>query len=103
MVRAFDHLWKARRQGNGKNETVALHLIGSLYEKAGRTGDALTYFERARASLLAHNAQLLDRIGNKEEAALSRQQALQVFKKLDHARYLEMMGDGGRPGTLSSN
>ncbi len=101
VLRAYKALWQAREAGDGQAETHALLLVGKLYDKARRLSQALDYYERSSASMLADKARIYEKMGRKEQAELSFNQALETFKKLDYSRYLRMMRKTGTPESLS--
>ena len=90
-LRAFKSLWQARESGDAQAETQALLLLGRLYDKARRPAQALEYYERSSASMLADKARIYEALGWKDQAQQSYNQALDAFKKLDYSRYLRMM------------
>jgi tetratricopeptide (TPR) repeat protein len=90
LLSAFQRLWKARGAGDDQEETEALYLIGRLYDKADKPAQALNYYERSSASMLADKARVYEKIGQADLAQKSYDQALEIFKKLDYSRYLEM-------------
>lgn len=99
---AFQVLWKARGAGDNQEETEALHLIGRLYDKADKPAQALNYYERSAASMLADKARIYEKIGKTDLAEKSYAQALEAFKKYDYSRYLELMKKWKHFRTLSS-
>ncbi len=100
-LQAFRLLWKARIAGDNHGETEALYLIGSLYDKAERPAEALQYYERSSASILADKARIYEKIGKTNQAEQSYSGALESFKKLDYSRYLNLLRKLRVPKTLS--
>jgi tetratricopeptide (TPR) repeat protein len=100
-LQAFRLLWKARIAGDNHGETEALYLIGRLYDEADRPSEALKYYERSSASLLADKARIYEKIGKTNQAEQSYNEALESFKKLDYSRYLNLLEKLRVPKTLS--
>jgi tetratricopeptide (TPR) repeat protein len=100
-LQAFRLLWKARMAGDGHGETEALYLIGRLYDEAERPAEALQYYERSSASMLADKARIYEKIGKTNQAEQSYNEALESFKKLDYSRYLNLLRKLRAPKTLS--
>jgi len=90
LLRALRTLWEARTTGNERSETLALFVLGRLYDRANRPKEALNYYERSSASMLADKARIYERMGKSDQAAASYNQALEAFKSLDYSRYLKM-------------
>jgi tetratricopeptide (TPR) repeat protein len=90
VFNAFQLLWKARATGGQQEETEALHLVGRLYDKADKPAQALNYYERSSASMLADKARIYEKMGKEDLAEQSYTQALEAFKKFDYSRYLEL-------------
>ena len=101
VLRAFKELWQARKAGDVQAETHALLHLGTLYDKARKPAQALDYYERSSASMLADKARIYETLGWKEQAQQSYNQALEAFKKLDYSRYLRMMRDIGKSESIS--
>jgi tetratricopeptide (TPR) repeat protein len=89
-LHAFRSLWKSRRSGDERGETDALHVIGKLYDNAQRPSEALNYYERSSASVLADKARIYEKLGKQKLAEQSYKEALDAFKRLDYSRYLVM-------------
>jgi tetratricopeptide (TPR) repeat protein len=100
-VETFKRLWKARTQGDTQAETEALHKIGTLYNAANRPAEALAYFDRSTASLLAEKARIHKRMGNMRLFEELNSKALETFKQLDYSRYLQMMREARLHDSLS--
>jgi tetratricopeptide (TPR) repeat protein len=100
-LQAFRLLWKARTAGDNHGETEALYLIGRLYDEAERPAEALQYYERSSASMLADKARIYQKIGKTNRAEQSYNEALESFKKLDYSRYLNLLRKLREPKTLS--
>jgi tetratricopeptide (TPR) repeat protein len=100
-LKAFRLLWKARIAGDNHGETEALYLIGRLYDEAERSAEALQYYERSSASMLADKARIYEKIGKTNQAEQSYNEALESFKKLDYSRYLNLLRKLRVPKTLS--
>ncbi len=100
-LRAFRLLWKARLAGNNHGDTEALYLIGKLYDEADKPFEALQYYERSSASMLADKARLYEKIGKTSMAEQSYNEALERFRKLDYSRYLNLLQKLHAPKRLS--
>jgi uncharacterized protein HemY len=98
---AYHALWRARSKGDDQAETLALYIIGRLYDKAEKHGQALSYYDQSSASILADKARVYEKIGQKRLAAESYKSALEAFKKLDYSRYLSLMKKAKTAETLS--
>lgn len=98
---ALKALWKARASGNERDETRAFYRLARLYEKAGRPTDAVKYYRKSAASMAVQEAELLKKIGRKEQAVRTLGQAMGAFKKLDYSRYLRMIEKSKKRDTLS--
>jgi tetratricopeptide (TPR) repeat protein len=94
-------LWKARIAGDNHGETEALYLIGKIYDDAERPAEALQYYERSSASLLADKARIYEKIGKANLAEQAYNEALESFKRLDYSRYLNLLRQMRAPKTLS--
>ena len=94
-VQAFAALWNARVVKDRKGEVNALLAVARLYDRAERPTEALNYYERCSAAILADKARMLDKIGRKRLASESYTAALQAFKKLDYSGYLGMLNSAG--------
>jgi tetratricopeptide (TPR) repeat protein len=94
-LRAFRTLWKARSTGDGQGETDALYMLGNLYDKAFKPTEALNYYDRSSASVLADKARMYEKMGQQKRAEQSYREALETFKKLDYSRYLSMVKQSG--------
>lgn len=100
-LQAFRLLWKARIAGDNHGETEALYMIGRLYDTAEKPTEALQYYERSSASMLADKARIYEKIGKTNQAEQSYNDALAAFKRLDYSRYLNMLKRLRAPKTLS--
>lgn len=100
-LQAFRLLWKARMGGDNHGETEALYMIGTLYDNAEKPTEALKYYERSSASMLADKARIYEKIGKTNQAEQSYNEALESFKKLDYSRYLNLLRRLRVPKTLS--
>jgi tetratricopeptide (TPR) repeat protein len=98
---AYRTLWKARAAGDGRGETDALHSIGTLFDKAQRSSEALNYYERAAASVLTDKARVYEKLGKPKLAEQSYKEALEAFKRLDYSRYLAVLKESGLDSGLS--
>ncbi|MBI5568314.1 MAG: tetratricopeptide repeat protein [Desulfomonile tiedjei] len=94
-VKALEDLWSARAVKDRKREVNALLAVARLYDRAERPAEALNYYERCSAAILADKARLLEKIGRKKLASESYTAALQAFKKLDYSGYLGMLNSSG--------
>jgi tetratricopeptide (TPR) repeat protein len=90
LINGYRQLWEARRLNDAHNETQALYVLATVYEKYNRTKEAIHFYERATASLMADKAGAYEKQGNAALARTSYEQALEAFKTLDYARYLEL-------------
>jgi Flp pilus assembly protein TadD len=72
-----------------------------LYDEAERSAEALQYYERSSASMLADKARIYEKIGKTNQAEQSYNEALESFKKLDYSRYLNLLRKLRVPKTLS--
>jgi tetratricopeptide (TPR) repeat protein len=98
---AYKNLWKARLREDARGETQALYLIGRLYDQADKPAQALDYYERTAASVLADKARIYEKMGKKQLAEESFKSALETFKNLDYSRYLSLLKKSKAGGTLS--
>lgn len=99
----FRKLWKARSEGDSHGETQALFLIGRIYDKAERNSEALSYYERSSACLLANRARIFEKMGNEKLAEQYYGQALEALRELDYSGYLNIMRKTPAAGTLSQH
>lgn len=97
----FENFWKSRNSGNSLEETEALHSIGRLFEAADRPAEALKYFDRSFAGMLADKARVYRKAGKTQDAERLHEQALQMFKDLDYSRYMQMLRRAEAPNTAS--
>jgi tetratricopeptide (TPR) repeat protein len=102
-LRTLARLWGVRRTGERGSDTHILSAVGTLYEKAGRLPDALTYFKRASASIAVRSSDLLSKMGKTEQADRTRKQAMAALKRLDYSRYLQMIGKPKKARSPSRN
>ncbi|MBM4327185.1 MAG: tetratricopeptide repeat protein [Deltaproteobacteria bacterium] len=102
-VSSLERLWDARARGAAADETNALFQIAILYEAAGRHAQALNYFDRASASLLAHKAEVFEKLGKVREARDAYSQAIILLKKLDYSRYLRLIERSSARDRVSAN
>ena len=98
---AYQALWRARSKGDDRAETLALYIIGRLYDRAEKNAQALSYYDQSSASILADKARVYEKIGQKDLAAQSYKSALEAFKKLDYSRYLSLLKKVKAGETLS--
>jgi len=98
---AYAMLWKARAAGDGYQETRSLHRIAQIYDSIGRKNEALSYYERSLASLLADKARTYEAMGSEELASKTYNEALSAFKELDYSRYMDLSQKRKVPKTLS--
>lgn len=98
---AYAMLWKARAAGDGYQETRSLHRIAQIYDGIGRKNEALRYYERSLASLLADKARTYEAMGSEELASKTYNEALSTFKKLDYSRYMDLSQKRKIPKALS--
>lgn len=90
-LQAFSLLWKARAENDTYGETQSLYRIARIYENANRHSEALDYYERASASILADKSRVYEKIGKSQMAEQALSQALDAFRKLDYSRYMNMI------------
>jgi len=98
---AYQALWRARSKGDDRAETLALYVIGRLYDRAEKNAQALSYYDQSSASILADKARVYEKIGQKGLATESYKAALEAFKKLDYSRYLSLLKKAKTAETLS--
>ncbi|MEW6112895.1 MAG: tetratricopeptide repeat protein [Thermodesulfobacteriota bacterium] len=103
VVGSLERLWVARAKGDAAAETNALYQMATLYEAAGRHAEALNYFDRASASLLAHKAEVFQKLGRVREAHDAYSQAMILLKTLDYSRYLRLIERSSARDRLSTN
>jgi tetratricopeptide (TPR) repeat protein len=103
VVSSLERLWVAREKGDVAAETNALYQMATLYEAAGRHAEALNYFDRASASLLAHKAEVFQKLGKVREAHDAYSQAMMLLKTLDYSRYLRLIERSSARDRLSTN
>ncbi|MFH1113761.1 MAG: tetratricopeptide repeat protein [Pseudomonadota bacterium] len=101
VLRTFDSLWTARKEGDGIGETRALFRLGEIYEKSGRNPESLIYYQRASASLLADSALLHEKMGRKDMAGKLYDQAMEALKEFDYSRFIELKRKSRVPKTIS--
>lgn len=101
ILEAYAELWKARAAGDGYQETRSLHRIAQIYDGIGRKNEALSYYERSLASLLADKARTYEAMGSEELASKTYNEALSAFKELDYSRYMDLSQRRKIPKTLS--
>lgn len=92
VARVLDNLGAARLRGDEAGIANATAEAARFYRKAGMLPDAVNYFDRASASLVMEKSDALEEMGEKEKADQGRSTAVETFKKLDHARYLNLLG-----------
>jgi tetratricopeptide (TPR) repeat protein len=98
---AYATLWKARAAGDSYQETRSLHRIAQLCDSIGREKEALSYYERSLASLLADKARAYEAMGSQELASKTYNEALTAFKRLDYSRYMDLSQRKKIPNALS--
>jgi tetratricopeptide (TPR) repeat protein len=98
---AYRLLWKARKEGDPQGETEACYTIAGLYEKANKPTEAVSYYERSIASILADKARVYQKMGNAARAEESYALALETFRKLDYPKYVNLMKQLKAAKTLS--
>lgn len=103
VVGSLERLWVARAKGDAAAETNALYQVATLYEAAGRHAEALNYLDRASASLLAHKAEVFQKLGRVREAHDAYSQAMIPLKTLDYSRYLRLIERSSARDRLSTN
>jgi tetratricopeptide (TPR) repeat protein len=98
---SLQRFWRSRAVQDNQSETQALYSVAKIYDKAERHQDALNYYDRAGASVLADKARVYEKIGKSELADQAYAQALEAFRRLDYSRYMHMKMTPKRPNTLS--
>jgi tetratricopeptide (TPR) repeat protein len=101
LIEAMKNLWRSRIANDNQTETQALYAIASGYEKARRLQDALDFYDRASASMLADKARVYGKSGKNELAEQAYSRAMEAFRKLDYTRYLNMKQNPKRVESLS--
>ena len=101
VLKAYQSLWKARSDEDGLAETRALYLLGQIFEKGGRRDQALKYYERTSASMLADKAQLHRKMGDSEQAEKLLRQAIEALRDIDYSRFIELRRKSRVPNTIS--
>lgn len=101
VLESLQRFWRSRTARDNQSETQALYSVAKIYDKAERHQDALNYYDRAGASVLADKARVYEKIGKSELADQAYAQALEAFKRLDYSRYIHMKMTPKRPNTLS--
>ncbi len=101
VLRTFDSLWTARKEEDGIGETRALFQLGKIYEKSGRNQDALMYYRRASASILADSALLHAKMGQTDRAGELYHQAMEALKDIDYSRFIDLKHKSRVPNTIS--
>ncbi len=76
-------------------------MIGKLYDNAQKPSEALNYYERSSASVLADMARTYEKLGKQKLAEQSYKDAMEAFKRLDYSRYLMMQKKVRADSTLS--
>ena len=94
LIQDFHQLWKARVSGENEAETEALYHIARVYDRANRPNEALVYYERSSASMMADKARVYEKMGKGEQAQQAYEQAMEAFKKYDYPKYLDMKKRG---------
>ena len=101
ILEAYAELWKARDARDGYEETRSLHRIAQIYNGAGRKEQALRYYERSLASMLADRARTYEEMGSDEMASKAYDEALMAFKELDYSRYVDLERQRGMQNKVS--
>ena len=101
VLNAYQSLWKARSADDGLAETRALYLLGQIFEKGGRRDQALKYYERTSASMLADKAQLHRKMGDSKQAEKLLHQAIEALRDIDYSRFIELKRKSRVPNTIS--
>ncbi|AFM25470.1 tetratricopeptide repeat protein [Desulfomonile tiedjei] len=101
LIEALKNLWRSRMANDNQTETQALYAIATGYEKARRLQDALDYYDRSSASVLADKARVYEKSGKSELAEQAYSHAMEAFRKLDYTRYLNMKQNPKKVESLS--
>ncbi len=101
VLDSLQRFWRSRAARDNQSETQALYSVAKIYDKAERHQDALNYYDRAGASVLADKARVYEKIGKSDLADQAYAQALEAFKRLDYSRYMHMKMTPKKPNTLS--
>jgi len=88
---AFIVLWDSRKKGDTQGEAKALLMVGEVYDKAGRFPEALKYYERSSALMLANRAEVFGKMGKDKLAEEHYAQALDALRNLDYSGYIHIM------------
>lgn len=91
LLEVLGTLWKARSRGDSAGETRALYDAAMLYDSADKPAIAITYLDRAMASMRTERARLYRKTGRHDRARQEFSRALQAFKDLDYSRYLQLI------------
>lgn len=100
---AYAMLWKARNSGDTLAETQALFFIGKIYDKAERHAEALAYYERSSACMLAQKARIVEKMGKIQLAEQYYGEALEILKNLDYSGYINIMRRSRMAGSGSQH
>jgi tetratricopeptide (TPR) repeat protein len=101
LIESMKSLWRSRIANDSQTETQSLYAIARAFEKAQRLQDALDYYDRAGASMLADKARVYEKSGKSALAEQAYSHAMEAFRKLDYTRYLNMKQKPQRVESLS--
>ena len=91
IVEAFQLLWNSRNKNDSTGELQAVLTIAFIYDRSGKLSQALTYYDRAAASVTANKAQILEKMGNQHLAQQHWNQALEALRNLDYSAYIHII------------
>jgi len=91
MIATFQLLWNTRGKNDSNGELQALLTIAAMYDRVGKFSQALSYYDRAAASVTANKAQILEKMGDDRLAEQQWTQALEALRNLDYSAYIHIM------------
>jgi tetratricopeptide (TPR) repeat protein len=91
IFEAFILLWESRKKADIQGEARALLMVADAYDKAQRFPEALKYYERSSALLLANRAEVFGKMGKEKLAEEHYSQALEALRNLDYSDYIHIM------------
>jgi len=91
IFEAFILLWESRKKADIQGEARALLMVAEAYDRAQRFPEALKYYERSSALLLANRAEVFGKMGKEKLAEEHYSQALEALRNLDYSGYINIM------------
>jgi tetratricopeptide (TPR) repeat protein len=91
IFEAFILLWESRKKADIQGEARALLMVAEAYDRAQRFPEALKYYERSSALLLANRAEVFGKMGKEKLAEEHYSQALEALRNLDYSGYIHIM------------